>query len=142
MRFWDSSALVPLVVREEISPVAERWLAEDGEIVAWTLTPTEVISAVCRHVREGGLPARAASDADARVAELLRRSYVIADIEFVKPIAARMLRVHPLRAADALQLAAALAWSEGRPVERVFVTLDRRLGKAAEREGFRVVPDA
>lgn len=41
-----------------------------------------------------------------------------------------------LRAADALQLAAALAAAENNPSALSIVTLDDRLAEAAEREGF------
>jgi hypothetical protein len=58
----------------------------------------------------------------------------------VKSIAIRLLRVHALRAADALQLAAALVWADGVPSGSVLHTHDRRLATAAEREGFEVRP--
>ena len=54
--------------------------------------------------------------------------------------AIRILRVHPLRAADALQLAAAIAAAEDNPATLPFVTFDDRLGQAAARDGFVVVP--
>jgi hypothetical protein len=47
--------------------------------------------------------------------------------------------VHPLRAADSLQLAAAIIAAEREPTTLEFVSLDDRLGEAASREGFRVV---
>jgi hypothetical protein len=47
----------------------------------------------------------------------------------------RLLRVHPLRAAGALQLAAALEWA-GAPPDGELVTFDERLREAAVREGF------
>ena len=53
-------------------------------------------------------------------------------------LAQRMLRVHALRAADALQLAAALLASDEEPAGLEVVTLDSRLADAARREGFRV----
>ena len=62
--------------------------------------------------------------------------------ERVRRAAARLLRVHPLRAADALQLAAAIVGSEDRPETLPFVTLDDRLADAATREGFRVIRPA
>jgi hypothetical protein len=46
------------------------------------------------------------------------------------------LRVHPLRAADALQLAAAYIAAERRPSSLELVILDDRLAAAARREGF------
>jgi predicted nucleic acid-binding protein len=53
-----------------------------------------------------------------------------------------LLRVHPLRAADALQLAAAIIAADSEPRSLAFVTLDDRLARAAEREGFPVVEPA
>jgi predicted nucleic acid-binding protein len=140
VRFWDSSAVVPLVVRQPASPEVERWLAEDGVVVAWTLTAVEVISALRRLVREGALPERASREAEALAAEILRRAHVVSDVERVKGLAARLLRIHPLRVGDAFQLGAALAWADGHAEGAVLHTFDRRLAEAAEREGFRVVP--
>jgi uncharacterized protein len=54
--------------------------------------------------------------------------------------AERILSVHPLRAADALQLASAIAWSDGDTDGRAFVCLDVRLREAARREGFSLAP--
>jgi len=73
--------------------------------------------------------------------ELVRSSHAIVDIEGVKSQARRLLRVHALRAADAMQLGAAWEWASGRPAGRVLHTLDGRLGLAARREGFRVIPE-
>jgi uncharacterized protein len=142
VRFWDTSALVPLIVQQTRSSEAIAWVAEDAGIVAWTLTQTEVLSAIRRLTREGGLTARAATEAERVTLDLMIRSQVVADIEPVKARAARLLRTHPLRAGDALQLAAALAWANDRPDRQILHTFDVRLGQAAEREGFRVIPDA
>jgi hypothetical protein len=56
--------------------------------------------------------------------------------DLVREQALRLLRVHTLRAADALQLAAALEWA-GAPTDADFVTFDDRLREAAVREGFK-----
>ncbi len=56
----------------------------------------------------------------------------------VRQHAERVVETYPLRAADALQLGAALVAAEGHPSSLGFVTLDRRLAGAASREGFRV----
>jgi hypothetical protein len=142
MRFWDGSALVPLVLQQSGSAEVERWLAEDPEAVTWTLTRVEVVSALRRLVRDGELPENAASRAEALLAELLTHTHVVADVERVKEHACRLLRVHALRGADSLQLGAALAWADGPPAGLTLHTFDRRLGLAAAREGFRVVPEA
>jgi hypothetical protein len=67
---------------------------------------------------------------------------VVSPSSAIRDAAIRLVRVHPLGAADALQLAAALVWAEARPEGREFVVLDRRLGEAAAREGFVVLPGA
>ena len=140
MRFWDSSALVALVVRQPASGEVERWIREDPELVTWTLTPVEVVSALRRLVRENDIAERVARDAEALTADVVGHTHVVADVERVKTIASRLLRVHPLRAADALQLGAALAWADGHATGLVFHTFDGRLALAADREGFRAVP--
>ena len=139
MRFWDSSAVVPLLVTQEPSNRAAGWMAGDRTMVLWTLTPVEVTSALRRLVREGSLEERTALLAEARMDDLVRACHVVVDVDAVKPLAVRLLRLHPLRAFDALQLGAALHWAEGHPQGRTLHTLDSRLALAAEREGF-VVP--
>jgi predicted nucleic acid-binding protein len=140
LRFWDSSALVPLVVEQSTSARAAGWVEEDGEVVIWTLTPIEIVSALQRLVREGELDERAAISAENLVLALLESAHEIAAVDRVKETARRVLRTHPLRAADALQLAAALVWAEHDTRDAVVHTLDNRLALAALREGFEVVP--
>lgn len=139
MRFWDSSAVVPLLVEQDASPHVAGWVTEDDAIALWTLTPVEVVSALRRLVRERAIEERAARLAESRVDDLVRACHLVVDVEAVKSLATRLLRLHPLRAFDALQLGAALHWAEGHPQGRTFHTLDSRLGVAAEREGFAVV---
>lgn len=132
--------MVPLLVAQQSSAEADRWLGDDGAIAIWTLTPVEVTSAVQRLLREGAMSERQADDAARRTDELVRACQVVVDVEAVKLRAARLLRLHPLRAADALQLGAALAWAVGHPERRIVHTLDARLAAAARREGFTVLP--
>ena len=141
MRFWDSSAVVPLLIQQERSSRAATWVSGDDAMVMWTLTPVEVVSALRRLVREGALSEDAARVAEVRLGEMLDRSHIVIDVEAVKSLAARLLRLHPLRAFGALQLGAALHWTEGNPQGRTLHTLDNRLAQAAEREGF-LVPRA
>jgi predicted nucleic acid-binding protein len=140
VRFWDSSAVVPLLLGQDASPRAAAWLAGDAAMVLWTLTPVEVVSALRRLVREEALEEEVARLAELRMDELVRACHMIVDVDAVKSLATRLLRLHPLRAFDALQLAAALHWAEGRPPGRTLHTLDSRLALAAQREGFTVPP--
>ena len=136
MRFWDSSAMVALIVPQALSRQAEQWLAEDAEIALWTLTPVEALSALRRLVRDGLLAESAAAEAEALAGEIGRHAHVVIDVDGVKALALRLLRTHPLRAADALQLAAAIAWADGDPQGTIVHTFDRRLTLAARHEGF------
>jgi hypothetical protein len=129
---------MPLLVEQPVSPRAGAWLAADPAIALWTLTPVEIASALRRLVREGAVEDAAARAAEARVDDLRRAAHLVVDVEAARQLGSRLLRLHPLRAADALQLAAALLWAEGRPQGRVLHTLDGRLAQAAEREGFLV----
>lgn len=138
MRFWDSSAVVPLLVEQGASSRVAAWAAEDRTIILWTLTPVEVVSALRRLVREGAIDEGVARQAETRLDELLHACHVVVDVEAVKALAARLLRLHPLRAFDALQLGAAVRWAEGHPQGQRLHTLDSRLALAAQREGFRV----
>ena len=141
MRFWDTSAIVPLVIEEPGTALANGWIHEDSELVVWTFTPVEIVSAMQRRVREGTLGERIALAAEDLSIELLEGAHEIAAIEPAKSLARRLLRTHPLRSADALQLAAALLWAEGSAAGSTFHTFDHRLGMAARREGFHVTPE-
>ena len=139
MKFWDASAVVPLVAFEKETGACRTLLAEDTDIVVWFLTPVEVLSALTRRLREKSLKAIEFSKAKEQLAILERAWSEVISVERVRERARRLLETHPLRTADSLQLAAALLTSEETPQGFPFVTLDRRLGGAAEKEGFHVI---
>jgi uncharacterized protein len=139
MRFWDSSAIVPLVAVEKETGDCRALLAEDSDLVVWLLTPVEVISALTRRLREKSLKPIEFSKAKDQLAALEKAWSEVISIERVRERARRLLETHSLRAADSLQLAAALLTAEENPHGFPFVTLDRRLGSAAEKEGFHVL---
>jgi predicted nucleic acid-binding protein len=142
MRFRDSSALVPLLVTEPSSEAVSQEFGRDPEVVAWWGTDLECVSALARLERDGSLAAASVVDALNRLDALSLAWREIQPVARVRQMAIRLLRVHPLRASDALQLGAAIVASEDQPASLPLVTLDDRLGQAAEREGFRVVrPD-
>lgn len=139
MRFWDSSAIVPLLVLEPSSDAVGAAYASDSGIVAWWATPIECASALARREREGELTADGTSSALVRL-DVLRSAWAeVQPVDRVRAAAVRLLRTQPLRAGDALQLAAAIAAAEGHPETLPFVTLDAHLAQAASREGFPVV---
>ena len=136
MRFWDSSAIVALLVREARSVRMGDLFAADPQQVVWWATPVEATSAIARLEREHRLPPDGTREALDRLAALGTAWHEVQPSDRVRRQAARLLRVHPVRAADALQLAAAIVVSEDDPTTLAFVTLDERLAEAAEREGF------
>ena len=76
-----------------------------------------------------------------RLQEIVTQSTSILPSDMLRARAERLIGAHPLRAADALQLAAALAWCEEQPWNEAFVCLDKRLRAAARQEGFSVLPE-
>jgi len=141
VRFWDSSAVVPLCVAEPRSANARALLEADPAVAVWWATRTECLSALTRRMREGEI-APAGYRAARRVLAALAETWVeLLPSETVRATAERLLAVQSLRAADAFQLGAALAWCGGRPPDHGIVTLDSRLREAASLEGFDVLPD-
>lgn len=136
MRFWDSSAIVPLLVFEATTDAMRAIAAEDPTMLTWWATEVECVSAIARLERAGELSAGATTGALERLDALVSGWNEIQPIEATRRAARRLLRVHPLRAADAMQLAAAIVGAEGHPASLEIVTLDDRLADAARREGF------
>jgi hypothetical protein len=136
MRFWDASAIVPLLLDEPESADLRHLLRGDPGLVVWWGTPVECASAIARVARDGVLTARDETKALDLLRTLERSWHEIQPAMPVRQTAQRLLRVHPLRAADALQLAAALAWAGGDAQGLGLVTRDDRLAEAARREGF------
>lgn len=133
--FWDASAIVPLCVNQPTTKMAFGFLRK-FRLVVWWATPIETTSAFSRLLREGEISAR--NYAAAQLQSDYRASLwrVVAPSEQVAVEARAALERFPLRAADAIQLAAALVWCAGRPKGRVFLTFDQKLAEAAELSGF------
>ena len=139
--FWDSSAVVPLLLPDVRSAEIATLLRSDAEPALWWVSPVECQSALYRRHREGVLPPTALAQALERLKALMADVDVVAPAPPLRERAGRLLAGHPLRAADALQLAAALLWCNESPQGDAFVCLDERLAEAARREGFTVLPD-
>jgi predicted nucleic acid-binding protein len=139
MIFWDSSAVVPLLLIEGSRETLLDVLKRDPDMIVWWGTSVECTSAIARREREGDLGRNEAAGALDRLGALGDGWHEVLPSEAVRRTAQRMLRVHPLRAADSLQLAAAFVASEHEPPSLAFVSLDDRLTEAAHREGFRLI---
>ncbi len=137
MRFWDSSALVTLVLDQPQTARARELLGEDQEMIVWWTSAIECASAIARLHRDDLLNAAEEARARAVLATLRASWFEVQPGDAVREQALRLLRLHPLRAADALQLAAALEWA-GTPPDGGFISFDDRLNAAAQREGFAI----
>ena len=141
MKFWDASAVVPLCADEPESRSVRAMLDEDASVVVWWGTRTECVSALMRRKREDGLTHREERAARRLLDSLAQAWAEMQPSEAVRSIAERLLAVHPLRAAGALQLAAAMVWCRQVPAGQGLVTFDARLRDASHREGFDVLPE-
>lgn len=139
MNFWDTSAIIAMLAGESAAPIAERIVEGDAGMVVWWGTIVECTSAVARRERGGSLRSNQVSDVLGRVDQLAALWHEVEPERRIREVARRLLRVHPLRAADAFQLAAAISFADGNPARIGFVSFDERLNDAAAREGFAVL---
>lgn len=140
MRFWDSSAIVPLLVDGPQTSVTRSLLRADAAVAVWWSTRTECVSALARQVRDGTIEPRGEGAARTVLVALERTWSELQPSEAVRGTAERLLAAYPLRAADALQLAAAVQWRGDTSSEAQFVCFDGRLRGAAHAERFVVLP--
>jgi predicted nucleic acid-binding protein len=139
VRFWDTSALVPLFLAEPATPRARRWLAEDPDVTVWTLSRVELLSALARRRRAQPTAADLLRQTRREALAAWERWSEVTAVELVRRHAERLVETHPLRAADALQIGAALVVAGPDPPSLQFVTLDDQQAQAAEREGLQVL---
>lgn len=108
--FWDTSAVVPRCCFQPQSAQARQAARTYSRQVIWWGTVVEAVSSLNRLTCEGAINTKE-----------------------------RLLRIHRLRAADALQLAAALVWCGNHPQGRALIGADGNLSDAASAEGFTVI---
>lgn len=132
--YWDTSALVAILGR---APQAShyRGIARQYGVVTWWGTYVECVSAIARRAREGNAPTQVA-EAYRMLDEMANEWREVGPSERLRRAAARVLKLHILSAADALQLGAALVAGGFEPPAVRFLTEDRQLQRAAEREAF------
>jgi predicted nucleic acid-binding protein len=139
VRYWDASALVPLIIAEPETARARSWLEEDPTIATWAWTRVEIASAIERRVREGTITRPQRQVVLDRLQTLAATWDEVVDVLAVRRRALALLARHPLRAADAAQLGAALLVAEDDPANLTFVCFDGRLALAAEQEALQVL---
>jgi predicted nucleic acid-binding protein len=139
VKFWDASAVIPLLANEPSREHMLEQLEQDPQVLIWWGTTVEVASALARREREKVLSADEVTHAFSLMRQLADSWHEIVPSDAVRRTAERLLRMHPLRAADSLQLAAALIAADHDPGSLEIVCLDSRLSSAARREGFTVL---
>ncbi len=136
--FWDSSALVPLCVRQTASPGLRTLWRQSSRIVVWSGSTVEIRSALSRLQRDRHIDAKGLQLAVARLEAMRRGWHEIISSEKMRLIAEDLPDTYGLRALDSFQLAAALVWCKEKPKGRLFVCVDIRLSEAAQKAGFTV----
>jgi hypothetical protein len=131
--------MVPLLVQDARTPTLARLFEEDTATAVWWLTPVECASALARMRREQRLTEDQMRTSSSLLDAVARQWTEVPPLERVRAQAVRLVGLHPLKAADALQLAAALVLCDFEPRTLPFVTLDSQLAAAAGREGFEVL---
>lgn len=139
MKYWDSSALVPLLFAETVSSRARDLHDDDPAIVTWWGSAIECISALARRERDDSLSPAELGLAIGRLRSAARSWTEVLASDELRDQSIRLLRVHPLRAADAIQLGAAIIAAQFQPGTLDFVSFDHNQRIAADKEGFRVI---
>jgi uncharacterized protein len=141
LNFWDSSAIFTFLKGQPDAPRVEPLMKADPEMTIWWSTVVELSSASARLRREAEITERELSELLADIRTIVSVADELEPCEMIRSTAVRLLQGHVLSAADALQLAAALFWADLKPQGMGFVSLDKRLREAAEKEGFSVLPE-
>jgi predicted nucleic acid-binding protein len=136
--FWDASALIPLCVRQRSTSTVQALSAQYQKVVWWS-TPVEIRSGFARLVRMGQMTPNEHVQAQVRLDRMRSEWLEVDPCETLREQAERLVDRFPLKAADAQQLAAALAWCIGRTKGRAFISGDSQLLDAARQLGFHAV---
>lgn len=140
MRFWDTSAIIPLAVEESTSALMDSLLREDMDMAVWWSTEVECVAALSAKFRRKHYDRRDIEDTLNRIGSLIEAWSEVQPVDEVRIQAERLLFVHKIRAMDSQQLGAALVWSDGKVRGTELVSLDHEMRIAARNEGFRVLP--
>ena len=137
MRYWDSSALIPLLLEEPGSTGMMAALEDDPFVLTSAYATVEITSALWRRRHDGQMTLEVHQSADRVLADLAQTWVELKVSQTIINLAVDVLSRHRLRAGDALQLATAI---DSAHANLTFVTLDEDLAAAARAEGFPVLP--
>ena len=105
-------------------------------MVVWWATPVEIASAIARLLRMQHIDSSDCANARKLASKLAESWSMIRPSDSLRTKATQLVERYDLRAADSLQLAAAMAWCEDAPRDRVFLAIDQKLREAALLAGF------
>lgn len=137
--FWDTSAIIPLCVRQDSTPEARRVGRMFSKRIIWAGTRVEITSSISRLKRMGEIDARNMSVARRQWKKFLGPAHEVKEMSRLLSLAVDLPEQYGIRSLDAFQLAAALVWCNEKPSNRPFVCSDKRLSEAATAAGFDVV---
>jgi uncharacterized protein len=132
--FADSSALAKRYVADEGSEKFDQLLQDSNNLAVSVLCLPEIISALCRRLRDRHLTKSEYSAAKSALETDLADIAVIAMVDEIVFRAVRLLESHPLRASDAVHISSALVWQAD-----LFTSADMRQCAAAKASGLKVV---
>jgi predicted nucleic acid-binding protein len=137
--FLDASALVKRYVREAGTDVVRRLVKRRRQLAASSVSAVEVPAALWRRARQGDLTTEIAARHSARIATDLTEVELVEVRGPVLELAAGLVRTHPLRAYDAIQLASALRLAQQTGLALTFTCADRGLTAVALAEGMKAL---
>ena len=142
MRFWDTSAILPLISQEPLSEEMRRLLEEDAGMVVWWATRVECVSAISRRVREGSFDPGQEASARGLLDDLSESWTEVRPASRLRVLAEQTLTTHPptagrRRPPARLRPDLVRIPTPGTPLHHPRRTLE----KAASRLGFDVLPN-
>jgi predicted nucleic acid-binding protein len=137
--FWDSSAIVPLCIHEAASRFARQQLRHNAPVVWWG-SSVELHSAICRLHRSNQITDNKERQGAVARLQLFKNTWgEILPSDDLRDLAEQLLGRYVLRAADSIQLAAALTWCGRYPAKKPLLSGGRQLCEAAASAGFDVI---
>ncbi|MGH9898459.1 MAG: type II toxin-antitoxin system VapC family toxin [Pyrinomonadaceae bacterium] len=138
--FWDSSALVPLCVRQSTSQEFHKQWRLCNRVVVWWGAPVEIRSTLSRLHRDNVINAKGLQYTLTRLDAMRGQWREVLPSDKLRALAETIPDAYGLRALDSFQLAAMLVWCNEKPTGRFFMCDDTRLSDAARKAGFTVNP--
>ncbi len=138
--FWDSSAIIPLIIKEDRTDQSIALFKKTKKMLVWEFTQTECFSAICKKEKNGDLSDLFLKEALHSMLQLSGLWNEISPLSaLTKSLAKRIISAYGLKTLDSLQLATALVACQEDTKRLTFITYDKGLAKAALKEGFYVI---